>query len=176
MLGKIALLHFLAEDLFCFEKRNPSKCKFPDFRLFTWKLTKFLMLVFTPRVNFLVHCFHHCSVSWKIAPLYFYSLNIVYFGQKNPINKKSKGAHQVPNFRLSISPNLYFYRHFLLKLYKISAKKYRSYVSWYWRMIKSLRKSQCFVSKTTKIWWIWIWPLKRLKKYKHWLVPFVQSI
>ena len=25
---------------------------------------------------------HHCSVSWKITPLYLFSLNLIYFGQK----------------------------------------------------------------------------------------------
>ena len=28
---------------------------------------------------------HHSSVSWKITPLYFFSSNIIYFGQKQPI-------------------------------------------------------------------------------------------
>ena len=31
---------------------------------------------------------YHCSVSWKITPLYFCSLNLAYFGQKEPIEKK----------------------------------------------------------------------------------------
>ena len=31
---------------------------------------------------------HHCSVLWKITPLYFCNSNLVYFGQKEPIEKK----------------------------------------------------------------------------------------
>ena len=31
---------------------------------------------------------HHCSVSWTITPLYFFSLNLIYFGQKLPIEVK----------------------------------------------------------------------------------------
>ena len=29
---------------------------------------------------------HHSLVPWKTTPLYFFSLNIIYFGQKHPIN------------------------------------------------------------------------------------------
>ena len=39
----------------------------------------------TERSGFILH---HCSVSWKITPLYFWSPNLVYFGQKEPIEKK----------------------------------------------------------------------------------------
>ena len=34
------------------DKRSPSKCKFPDFRLLAWKLTKFLKSFFKPQVSF----------------------------------------------------------------------------------------------------------------------------
>ena len=75
----------------------------------------------------------------------------------------TKGAHQSAKFQTfncsgEISPNLYFYRLLLLKVYKISAKTYRS-----WIMIlksgKKLKKNRFFW-----IWWILIWALKRLKK------------
>ena len=51
-----------------------------------------------------------------------------------------KKAHQSANFKTfdwsgEISPNLYFDRLLLLKVYKISAKQVqRSYVSWYWKI------------------------------------------
>ena len=32
--------------------------------------------------------FCHCSVSWKITPLYFFSSNLIYFEQKYPIEVK----------------------------------------------------------------------------------------
>ena len=35
-----------------------------------------------------IQILHHCSVSWKRTPLYFCSSNLVYFGQKEPIEKK----------------------------------------------------------------------------------------
>ena len=96
----------------------------------------------------------------------------------------TKGAHQSAKFQTfdcsgEISPNLYFDRLLLLKVYKISAKKVqRSYASWYWRMVQNLKKNWFVVSKMTRIWWILIWALKSpkllcdlcllCKKYNGW--------
>ena len=64
-----------------------------------------------------------------------------------------------------ISPNLYFDRILLLKVYKIATKKgQRSYVSWYWRLMQNLKKKNRFaLSKMTRIWWILIRSLKSLQ-------------
>ena len=35
-----------------------------------------------------IQILHHCLVSWKITPLYFFSSNLKYFGQKDPIKVK----------------------------------------------------------------------------------------
>ena len=35
--------------------------------------------------SILLRILHQTSVSWKITSLYFFSLNIIYFGQKQPI-------------------------------------------------------------------------------------------
>ena len=43
---------FSSKTLFALDKRSPSKCNFSDFRLLPWKLTKFLMSFFKPRVSF----------------------------------------------------------------------------------------------------------------------------
>ena len=51
---------------------------------------------------------HHSSVPWEITLLYFFSWNW------------TKGAH---HFLQKISPNLYFNRLLLLKVYKILAEK-----------------------------------------------------
>ena len=60
------------------------------------------------------------------------------------------------NFRHSsfrLSPNVYFDRLLLLKVYKISAKKVqRSCVSWHWRLMQNLKKNWFVVSKMTRIW------------------------
>ena len=74
----------------------------------------------------------------------------------------TKRAHQSAKFQTfdcsgEISPNLYFDRLLLLKVYKISATKVqRSYVSWYWTVMQSMRKNRFVVSKITRIWWILI--------------------
>ena len=94
--------------------------------------------------------------SWEITLLYFFSWNFILFWRREPI--------RVPNFRLSISPNLYLDRLLLLKVYKISAKKVqRSCVSWHWRLMQNLKKNWFVVSKLTRIWWIFIRALKSLK-------------
>ena len=35
-----------------------------------------------------IQILHHSSVSWKITPLYFFSPNLIYFGQKYPFQVK----------------------------------------------------------------------------------------
>ena len=80
----------------------------------------------------------------------------------------TKGAHQSAKFQTfncsgEISPNLYFYRLLLLKVYKISAKTYRSGIM-ILKSGKKLKKNRFFW-----IWWILIWALKWLKKlHFHW--------
>ena len=82
---------------------------------------------------------------------------------------------QIFDWSGQISPNLYFDRLLLLKVYKISAKKVqRSYASWYWRVMQNLKKNLFLVSKMIRIWWIFIRALKSLK-FAFSLAPFVQS-
>ena len=65
----------------------------------------------------------------------------------------TKGAQQSAKFQTfdclrKISPNLYFDRLLLLKVYKILAEKVqRSYVSWPWRLMQNLKKNWSVVSK-----------------------------
>ena len=81
----------------------------------------------------------------------------------------TKGAHQSSKFQTfdcsgEISPNLYFDSLLLLKVCKVSAKTlWRSYVSWYQRVVQNLKNNWFFVSKMTRIWWILIQALKSLK-------------
>ena len=99
---------------------------------------------------------HHSSVSWEITLLYFFSWNFILFWRREPI--------RVPNFRLSVSPNLYLDRLLLFKVYKISAKKVqRSCVSWHWRVMQNLKKNWFVVSKMRRISWILTRALESLK-------------
>ena len=70
------------------------------------------------------------------------------------------------NFRHSsfrLSPNVYFDKLLLLKVYKISAKKVqRSYASWPWRVMQNLKKNRLLISKMTRISVILIRALKSL--------------
>ena len=77
----LTLCTFLSKTLYALEKRSPSK--FSDFWLLAWKLTKFLMLLFKPRVSFPL-ILHHPSMSWYIVLMKFSSWNIICFGQKYP--------------------------------------------------------------------------------------------
>ena len=47
-------------------------------------------IIETKRSRF-IQILHHCSVSWKITPLYYFSTNLIYFGQKEPIEVKFSG-------------------------------------------------------------------------------------
>ena len=131
-----------------------KKVKFWNFWVVGWKFTKFLMSYLK-----LSHFFFKLR-SWEITILYFFSWNFILFW--------------VPNFRLSISPNLYLDRLLLLKVYKISAKKVqRSCVSWHWRLMQNLKKNWFVVSKLTRIWWIFIRALKSLKNlHFDWFLPW----
>ena len=82
----------------------------------------------------------------------------------------------MPNYRLLISPNFYFDRLLLLKVYKISAKKVqRSHVSWHWRMKQNLKKN-IFFPKNDKTLVNFDPNTQKSQKVAFWLVPFVESI
>ena len=106
-----------------------------------WKFNKYPNSYLKPQVNFSLYL-HHSSVSWEITLLYFFSWNFIWFEQK--------GAHQSAKFQTfncpsEISPNLYFDRLLLSKIYKISAKKVqRIYVSWHWRVNAKFEKKMLF--------------------------------
>ena len=80
---------------FSFMAHNPSETfKLKRYMLWTkrvhqWTVFQTVMKVHpiphaifeTTRSGF-IQILHHCSVSWKITLLYFFSSNIIYFGQK----------------------------------------------------------------------------------------------
>ena len=96
--------------MYALGKRIRSKCKFSDFRLLAWKLTKFLMSFFKPQVSFPLHFAKPFSVMTHNS-LKFSNWNIICFAQE---------AHQCTiflTFRCSneCSPNKhllqFFYPH-----------------------------------------------------------------
>ena len=118
---------------------------------------------------FFKFCNLQSSVLWGTTPLYFLSWNFIYFEQKEPIkvqiwwNQKSEIWH----FDGLLSS----------KWYKVSAKKVqKSYLSWHWRMMRSLKKNWPVVSNMTwGILWSFTQPLKSPKLSLQWAI-FVYSI
>ena len=92
---------------------------------------------------------HHCSMLWEISLLYFFSWNLIWFLQKEPST-----VQRTFDCSGKISPNLYFDRLLLLRVYKVSAKKvWRNYVSWYQRVLQNLKKNWLVVWQMT--WGVW---------------------
>ena len=98
--------------------------------------------------------------SHDITLPYLFSWNFIWFGQK--------GAYQNAKFQTfdcsrEMSPNFYFDRLLLLKVYKILTKKVqRSYISWHWRAMLNLKKNWFAVSQITIILGILIRALESL--------------
>ena len=136
---------------------------------------------------------HHFSVSWNITPLYFFSSDILYFVQKEPINMYTFEAFEcsgqnssnylcqfwnnrsIPKLQVSFSSNFaplfsVMKELILSESYKVSTKKVqRSYLSCHWRVIHSLKKNGLAVSNMTwGICWIFTQPLKSLKVSCRW--------
>ena len=87
---------------------EPIKCKFSDFRLLAWNLTKFLLSFFKPRVSF-------PSVSWHIIPMKLSSWNIIRLGQKEPIKVQLK----YKTFGRSIESSTDFQCHFWIRKVRV---------------------------------------------------------
>ena len=76
------------------------------------------------------------------------------------------------------SENLHFDRILLSKAYKdLDEKVQKSYVSWHWRVMQSLKKNWLLVPKMTwEIWWILMGAVESLLCYFTWRAAFVESI
>ena len=123
------------------------------------KIDKISYVIFQATCQFSCSLFPSLFIVMKNNSSVFLLLKPCIFWAKENWKEHMK----VSNFGLSISTNFYFNRLFLLKVYKVSAKKVqKNYVSWHWRMIQNLKKNLFVVSKITKIWRILIQALKRL--------------
>ena len=143
----------------CSHENQPNSL---DFSLVVWKFTKFFMSYFKPQVSFSLNFASLFNVMRNNSSVLSWLKLYMIF---------TKGAHQSAKFQIfdcsgEISPNLYFDRLLLLKVYKISGKKVQSsYLPWYWRVVQNLKKNRFVVSKMTRIWWILIRALKYLKRF-----------
>ena len=81
-------MKFSSWNIICFGQNDPIKVQF--FRLLSalMKVNPIPHGIFEITRSGFIQILHHCSVSWKITPLYFCSSNLAYFGQKEPIEKE----------------------------------------------------------------------------------------
>ena len=149
-----------SSNLIYFGQKEHIKVKCSDFWVDGSKFTKLLISCLKPQVSFSLNFASLLSVTRDNS--------FVLFQLKLYITW-TKGVQQSARFETfdcsrQLSPNLYFDRLLLLKVYKISAKNvHRSYVSWHQRVMQNLREKRFVDSKMTRIWWILIRVLKSLK-------------
>ena len=199
--------------LYALNKKSPSKYGFFRVLCALMKAHQISHAIFETKRSGFIQISHHCSVSWKIAPLCFFSSHLIYFEQKEPIEVKfwdfwvvgwkSPNLYLKPKVSFSlnfvslfsvlrdnscaksqtfdcsheISPNVYFDRVLLLKVYKTSAKKVQR------SCLMTLKSDAKFEEKL-----IWCFKIDmmnfmnfdtstwKIQKLALWLVPFVQSI
>ena len=114
-----------------------------------------------------IQTLHHCSLLWKITPLYFLT-EISYTLDKNSPLKWNftaqvnfrRSTAQVKFHQICTLTGYVCWKYIMFQLKKVWSK----YVSWYQRVVQNLKKNLLFVSKMTRIWWILIWALKSLTK------------
>ena len=132
---------FFISNLEDFRQKYPIQVKFWDFGVVGWKFTKFLMSHLNLQVNFSL------NLAWlfNVKRDNFFKRNLHYF------DKRSPSKCQILDFRFHQTFTLI--DSFLLKVYKISAKKVqRSCVPWYWRLMQNLKEKWFVVSKLMRIW------------------------
>ena len=116
---KITSLYFFNSTFIYFGQKWPIEVTFSDFWLVRWQFTKFLMSYLKPQARFSLNFASLFNVMEDKSSVLFYLKRYMIF---------TKGTHHSAKFQISdcsgeISPNLYFDRLLLLKVYKVSAKK-----------------------------------------------------
>ena len=131
---KITPLCFLAQTLNTLDKNSQSKWKFGTLEWFCENSQ-----------NFLSHFSLNLASLFNVKRDNFFRWNLYYF------DKSSPSKCQILDFRFHQTCTLIGF--FLLKVYKISAKKVqRSCVSWYWKLMQNLKEKWFVVSKLMRIW------------------------
>ena len=119
---------------------------------------------FETKNQFFFRVLYQSLVLWDINSLWFFSLNSMYFQQKESLSRHKFGILHFDGFHLSKS------------YIKFQLKKYRRILSWHWRVMQSLKKTWPVVSNMTwRIWWLFTQPFRRLNNYFEWTV-FFQSV
>ena len=106
----IPLKFFSWNMLYALHKESPSKYTFSDFRVVKWKFTisscPFSNVKFRVYSNFEIHQRQIISI--------FFSSNLIYFGQKDPIEKNFRlwnnwvKIHQIPQVIFETTSHFFF--------------------------------------------------------------------
>ena len=84
-------MKFSSWNIICFGQIEPIKVQFFQLLSALMKVHSIPYVIFETTRSSFIQILHHCLVSWKINFLYFCSSNLVYFGQKEPIENKLSG-------------------------------------------------------------------------------------
>ena len=120
-------LKFSNWNIKCFAQKESINIQF--FRLLSalMKVHPLPRVIFETTRSGFIQVLRHFSVMKDNSSVLFLAQTLYTLDKKSPCPHK-------------ISPNLYFERTFLLKIYKTSTKKVqRIYVSWHWRVMQNLK-------------------------------------
>ena len=81
-------LKFYKWNVICLWQKEPISIQFSRLLGVLMKVHPIRHASFETTRSAFIQILHHCSVSWKITPLYFFSPNLIYFGQKYPFQVK----------------------------------------------------------------------------------------
>ena len=140
-----------------------------------------LLVIFETKKSAFLQILHHSSVSWERTPLYFLAATLYIFNKRS-LSKYTFGETWYEQSKVW---NLHFDGFLLSKSFKVSAEKVKkSYFSWHWRVMQSLKKNLFVASNMAQgIWWIFfdglflskickVWATKIQRSYlsRHWTV------
>ena len=81
-------LKFSSWNIICFWQKNPINVHFFGLLSAPMIVHSIPHAIFENTGSGYIQNLHHCSVPWKIIPLYYFSSNLIYFGQKEAIRVK----------------------------------------------------------------------------------------
>ena len=132
-----------------------------------------LLVIFETKKSAFLQILHHSSVSWERTPLYFLAATLYIFNKRS-LSKYTFGETWYEQSKVW---NLHFDGFLLSKSFKVSAEKVKkSYFSWHWRVMQSLKKNLFVASNMAQgIWWIFFDGLFLSKICKVWATKIQRS-
>ena len=123
-------------------EREQSKYKFLRLLSAQIKIRQILAIFWNKSV--FLEILHYSPVSWDITPLYIFSWNFICFQQKEPIKVQIwwNLTWAVESLKFCTLMGSFCPNHIKFQLNKVQ----KSYLSWHWRVLKSLKKNWLVVS------------------------------